>query len=155
MNIDRIKALAGMPANYELIEELKQQRKDIVFILDQMIIDAEKGKQIDEGLFTSLKAALSTAAAPVGAAAKKVATKAKELKANVIELYKDKKAIEELKVLSKNLLDMIKSFDKVESDSATILEKDAEIAKEVELFKTLLTKTSDSISRRLFFKYDA
>jgi poly-gamma-glutamate capsule biosynthesis protein CapA/YwtB (metallophosphatase superfamily) len=153
--------LSGIqPPKTPVLEQLKADKEVAMAAYDQLIASAEQGQQLDEGLFTSLKAALSTVGQLGAKGAKKVggavssagsatAGAVKKVSADVKELYLDNKAKAELEDLVKSLRGIVSDFEKIEKDSSVILKKDAEIKKEMELLATLLNKVIGSVSIRL------
>jgi hypothetical protein len=146
---NRLQKLAGVDPKRELIEALKKERDEISVAHDILIEQIRTGAQIDEGLFSTLKAAMNTAIQVSTKAASSVVDKAKALAAPIKQLYLDNKAKEELIDLTKGIGGIITSFDKIESDAHTILSRDTEVQKEIQLFKDLLQKTFETLTARL------
>ena len=146
----RLRMLSGIqPPQTPMLEQLKADRETAIAAYDQLIFAAEQNIQLDEGLFTTLKATLATLGHLTGAGAKKVADAAKKISANVKEIYLDKKAKAELEELVKSIKQVIADFEEIEKDSSTIIERDPEVAKEMELFATLLNKLLGTLSVRM------
>ena len=146
----RLRMLSGInqPAN-PLIEELKADRAAAIAGYDKLIKDVEQGKQLDEGLFTSLKATLATVGQLGAAGAKKATDAVKKIAANVKEIYLDNKAKAELELLVKNIKKVITDFEGIEKDASTIIDRDPEVKQEMQLFSTLLSKLLGTLSTRL------
>lgn len=149
IDTNRLKQLSGMNPQRAVLEELKAERTASIAAFDRLISEVEQGRQLDEGLFTSLKATLATVGQLGAAGAKKVADAAKKVADNVKEVYLDNKAKAELELLVKNIKKVIADFEMIEKDAATIIKRDPEVAKEMELFKSLFTKLLDTLSTRL------
>jgi myosin heavy subunit len=147
--INRMLMLAGMNPKRVLISELKAARDELNNAHDQLIRQIETGAQIDEGLFSALKAALQTAGQVGTASAKAAVEKARKLAEPVKQMYLDNKARDELKSMTKALGDVVNTFQKIEDDSKTILSRDKEVAAEIKLFKDLLLKTIETLAARL------
>lgn len=148
-DLNRIKQLSGMHPNRALLEQLNAEKASVVLAYDQLIREAEKGQQIDEGLFTSLKATLATVGHLGASGAKKIAAAAKNVAANIKELYLDQKAKAELQLLVKNIKVAITNFEAMEKDASTIIQRDQDVQKEMALFKTLFTKLLETLETRL------
>lgn len=146
---NRLQKLAGVDPKRDLIEALKQERDKISAAHDVLIEQVRTGAQIDEGLFSTLKAAMNTAIQASTKAASSVVDKAKQLAAPIKQLYLDNKAKEELIELTKGIGGIITAFDKIESNAHTILSRDTEVQKEIQLFKDLLQKTFETLTARL------
>jgi len=149
-DMTRLRMLSGInqPLN-PIIEELKADRAATIAAYDKLIADVEQGKQLDEGLFTNLKATFATLGHLTGAGIKKVSDVAKKLGADVKEIYLDNKAKAELEMLVKSIKKVITDFEGIEKDAATIIKRDPEVAKEMELFATLINKLLGTLSVRL------
>lgn len=132
-----------------IVEQLKADREQTIAAYDLLITSAEQSQQIDEGLFTNLKATLATLGHLTGASAKKVADIAKKVTADVKEVYVSNKAKAELEQLVKSVKKVIADFEVIEKDSSTIIKRDPEVAKEMELFATLLNKLLGTLSVRM------
>lgn len=145
----RLQQLSGMHPQRKTLEELRADRQKVLEGYDRLIREVEAGQQLDEGLFTSLKATLATVGQLGAAGAKKVADAAKKVADNVKEVYLDNKAKAELELLVKNIKKVISDFEMIEKDAATIIKRDPEVAKEMELFKSLFVKLLDTLSARL------
>jgi hypothetical protein len=149
-DITRLRMLSGIqPPKASVTEQLKADRATAIAAYDQLISASEQNVQLDEGLFTSLKATLATLGHLSGSAAKKVADTAKKIGADIKEVYLDKKAQAELEQLVKRIKQVIADFEVMEKDSATIIKRDPEVAKEMELFATLLNKLLGTLSVRI------
>lgn len=148
MELQRIIHLSGMHPNSLRLQELKADRQKVLEAYDKLINDAEQNRQLDEGLFTSLKAMLATVGAAGAAGAKKVAEKVKNLSDKVKELYLDEKAKIELGVLIKNMKKAIADFETIEKDASTIVARDEEVNKAMETFKKLFSATIDMLGAR-------
>lgn len=149
MDKNRLLHLSGLNPQHKTLDELKADRQKMLEAYDRLIQDVEAGHQLDEGLFTSLKATLATVGQLGAAGAKKVADAAKKVAADVKEVYLDNKAKAELELLVKNIKKVITDFEAIEKDASTIIKRDPEVAKEMELFKSLFVKLLDTLQARL------
>src|ERR1035437_9385453 len=149
MDTLRLQQLSGLHPQRAILEQLKADREKVIAAYDQLINDTQQGKQLDEGLFTNLKATLATLGHLTGAGIRKVSDAAKKIGADIKEVYLDNKAKVELELLVKNIKKVITDFEGIEKDAATIIKRDPEVAKEMELFSTLLNKLLNTLSVRL------
>lgn len=148
-DINRLKMLSGIEPKVSISEQLKADKLATIAAYDKLIYDAEHNIQLDEGLFTSLKATLATLGHLSGAAAKKVADTAKKIGSDIKEIYLDKKAQAELEQLVKRIKEVITDFEVIEKDASTIIKRDPEVAAEMKLFSDLLKKVIETLSVRL------
>ena len=149
-DINRLKMLSGIvESKTSISEQLKADKLATIAAYDKLIYDSEHNIQLDEGLFTSLKATLATLGHLSGAAAKKVADTAKKIGADIKEIYLDKKAQAELEQLIKRVKEVIVDFEVIEKDASTIIKRDPEVAQEMKLFSDLLKKMIETLSVRL------
>lgn len=149
MNQDRLKQLSGLHPNHQLITSLKEERTKMIEAYDALIQYAEKNQQLDEGIFTTLKATLATIGQLGAAGASKAVESAKKLGADVKEVYLDAKAKAELQSLIKNTKNIIVDFEDLEKGASTILKRDAEVRTEMELFMKLFRKFLASLEARI------
>jgi hypothetical protein len=148
MDTTRLKQLSGVHPQRAVLEELRADRQQIVAAYDQVIREVEQGKQLDEGLFTSLKATLATVGQLGAAGAKKVKDAAKKIADDVKEIYLDNKAREELTQLVKNMKKVGAEFEKMEKDSVNIIQRDEEIREAMKIFMNLFKKTAELLAAR-------
>lgn len=148
-DFNRIKALAGLNPKHDLIEALKASRAEMNAAHDKLIKQLEDGMQLDEGLFNALKAAIKTVGNVGKDGVDALGNKVKALASKYSELYQDHKAQEELKDLTKGLKAVIDSFDKLEKSVPTILSRDDEVKKLVEIFKRALIAIISALESRL------
>lgn len=148
-DLTRLRALSGIQKQTSVVEQLKSDREQTIAAYDKLISDAEQNVQLDEGLFTSLKATLATLGHLTGASAQKLAVAAKKVGADVKEIYLNNKAKAELEQLIKSIKKVISDFETIEKDASTIIKRDPEVAKEMQLFATLINKLLDTLSVRM------
>lgn len=142
--------LSGIPQpQAPIAEQLKADKAIAMAAYDQLIMAAEQGQQLDEGLFTNLKATFATLGHLTGASIKKVSDAAKKVTDQVKEIYTNNKAKAELDMLVKSIKKVIADFEEIEKDSATIMSKDPEVKKEMELFSVILQKLLGTLQVRL------
>lgn len=149
MNLDRFLALSGKNPQQQTLDRLTADLAKINEQYARAINDVKAGKQINEGIFSAIKAAITTVGKVGAAGANAVANKVKELSSAVKNLYLDAKAKQELKDLIAGLKAAIADFEKLETKVPTILDRDEEVKKEIDLFKDLFAKTIESLSARL------
>lgn len=148
IDTSRLKQLSGLHPQRAVLEDLKSNRQKSIDAYDQLIREVEQGRQLDEGLFTSLKATLATVGQLGAAGAKKVKDAARKISSDVKEVYLSNKARAELTQMVKNMNEAAKLFEKMEKDSATIFARDAEIKEAMTVFKNLFNKTSELLAAR-------
>ena len=149
-DMTRLRMLSGIqPPATPVLEQLKADKAIAMAAYDQLIMAAEQGQQLDEGLFTNLKATFATLGHLTGASIKKVSDAAKKATDQVKEIYTNNKAKAELELLVKSIKKVIADFEGIEKDSATIISKDPEVKKEMELFATVLQKLLGTLQIRL------
>lgn len=148
-NIDRMLQLSGKNPRKELSENLRSDLLKLVKSYDTTLEQIRLNQQLDEGIFTSLKAALSTAATLGKFGVDAVKAKAAKLAANVKEMYKTAKAKAELTNLISGLKKIVEMFDELSSDSPTIIKADAEVKKELDLFYDVFRNSINTLASRM------
>lgn len=149
-DITRLRMLSGIQQPMSpVLEQLKADRAATIAAFDKLIADAAAGKQLDEGIFTNLKATFATLGHLTGASIKKVSDAAKKASDQVKQIYLTNKAKAELEVLTKNIKQLIADFEEIEKDAATIISKDPEVKTEMELFAKVLNKLLESLQVRM------
>jgi len=153
MNFDRLKQLSGKNPRQEIIDKLTESRSSLLENYDRSLELLKQNYQLDEGIFDSLKMALRTAT-EVGKlggekAVTKVKSKAAKLSTSVKELYKSAKMRAELKELAAGLQKLVDQFENLSKKTPTLINQDAEIKKELLLFKDVFLSTRDAIWARL------
>lgn len=144
----RLQQLSGRNPNDDTVKVLQQEAQRVQEAYTVTIDALKNNRQIDEGLFTNLTAAIKTVGQIGKNGAASVVDKAKKLGAAVKTIYTDKKAQLELKKLLNTMRTAIYGFDKMEGEAPTILAKDAEVKKALAVFRDLFTKTIDLLSAR-------
>jgi soluble cytochrome b562 len=132
-----------------VIDGLRASKQKLDEQFNAALEAAKNGRQIDEGFFTSLKAAFSTAGQLAASGANKVSDAAKKMAANVKAIYQDAKAKAELKELVKGLQEAVNQFDKLANNAPTIMKRDAEVSKEMALFRELFNKLIETLGARM------
>jgi hypothetical protein len=146
MNIlERLKTLSGQNSKQPTIDQMRADLKEISSQYDSALKTVENGQQIDEGFFTSLKAAFQTAAQVGKSSAAAVGDK-------VSAIYQDKKAQAELKILFDQLKTIVDKFDEIANSAPTIFKNDKQIAKEMDYFRRVMIKMIQTLSSRLAIK---
>ena len=150
--LERLQSLSGLNPKQLAVDKLIAERAEINSAYENAILAARRNEPLNEGLFSALKVALSTASnfgkAAGGAVATSVAAKVKSLASSVVELYKDAKAAAELDQLIKEMNSIIKNFEDVEKAAPTILSRDPAIKKSIGLFSDLMKNTALELSAR-------
>jgi hypothetical protein len=131
---------------------MRADLKEISSQYDSALKTVENGQQIDEGFFTSLKAAFQTAAQVGKSSAAAVGDKVKQATAQVSAIYQDKKAQAELKILFDQLKTIVDKFDEIANSAPTIFKNDKQIAKEMDYFRRVMIKMIQTLSSRLAIK---
>lgn len=149
MSMNRIMTLAGKNPRQELLDKLTADRARVDESYSNTISRVKNGQQIDEGIFAALKNAFGTAAELGKMGADKVKEKASKLAASVKEVYKTAKARAELKNLVAGLKKIIGEFEELSTESPTIIKADAEVKKELDLFKDVFANTIATLSSRM------
>lgn len=147
-DLERIKQLSGMHPQRALLEELKADRSATLAAYDQLIRDVEQGHQLDEGLFTNLKATLASVGQLGAIGAKRISDAARKVASDVKEVYLDQKAKIELENLTKKLKSTLSDFETMEKDASTIIKRDPEVRQEMVLFKKVFEKLLETLGTR-------
>jgi hypothetical protein len=149
MDKARLMKLAGIDPKANVVSELRSAREQLNEAHTTLIRQLEDNAQLDEGLFDSLKAALTTAGQLTVVGAREAAKKAKALTEPIKQMYLDNKARGELTKLTQDIAKVIASFADVETKAPTVISRDKEVADEIKLFKSLLQRTLDTLTARL------
>jgi len=147
--INRMLTLSGKNPQQELLDKLAVDRKRIDESYDVTIKRVKGGYQLDEGIFSALKLAFGTASQLSKMGAEKAKQKAQELSASVKKVYKSARAKAELKNLIAGLKKIISEFEDMADDSSTILAADAEVKRELNLFKDVFINTINTLASRM------
>lgn len=137
-NLTRIRELAGLSTTEQVISELESSRQAITEAHNSAIKQAKAGLRIDEGLFSTLIAALSTAGQASLLGTKAIVDKAKKLAEPIKQLYLDNKAKAELKELATKTEEVAKNFEEMEKEASTLIKRDKDIATSINAFKAAL-----------------
>lgn len=140
--------LAGFNGQRESVKALEESKRIIIAAHDEAIRQAKMGMQVDEGLFTGLRAALATAATSSAKVAKSIARKASELSDAVKKIYQDEKCKLELKELLKGMATVAGHFEKVEKEAPTLLKKDERVREIVKVFRDALETMQRELQAR-------
>lgn len=136
--LTRIRELAGLSTTDMVVAELEASRISINEAHNAAIKQAKAGLRIDEGLFSTLVAALSTAGQASLLGTKAIVDKAKKLAEPIKQLYLDNKAKAELKELVHKTEEVAKNFEEMEKEASTIIKRDKDIATSIGAFKAAL-----------------
>ena len=148
MSLNRMLELAGFNKQQELINALKESKRQLIEAHDLAIKQTERGIQLDEGLFTGLRAALATVATASSKASKSVARKAAELGDNIKKLYLDEKCKIELKGMLKGMVGIAAAFEKLEKEAPTIVKKDERVREIVKVFRDAMETMMKDLQAR-------
>lgn len=148
MDLQRIQALSGRHPQQVQLDKLKTEQAAINAAYAEAISAAQRNEPINEGLFSALNIAVGTAAKLGKSVAGAAAEKVKKMGSAVKEFYKDAKAQAELEQLVKEMNGIIKDFQDIEKAAPTILSRDPEVKKTMELFSSLLKNSVATLSAR-------
>lgn len=140
--VNELLKLAGVKPANKLTEAQVEQA------VSQLAKDAAIDGQVNEGVFSTLKAILATVGQAGSKAGKAAAEKAAKLPSTIKALYKETEVKDQLRILYRSFNTMLTTLDKVTSTTKTIQEKDPEIKRELELFTGLMRRTIDSLQAR-------
>lgn len=147
-SLDRIKTLSGQNSNQNTINQLNSDMKSLSEQFDAALEALKNGKQIDEGFFSSLKAAFQTASKFGKDGASAVKDKVKAASAEVKLTYQDKKAKAELKAMMNKMKNVIDELDALVAAAPTLLKADKQLAKEMDYFRRVMLKMIATIASR-------
>lgn len=151
-DLDRLKQLSGRDPSSEQVGQLTEEMNRLTKEYEAAIFALKSGKQIDEGLFTSLVAAAKTAQTLSSGGTKKIADAVKKVSAQVKTLYLDAKAQQELKVLVKELSTLVMKFDDLSNKVPTIMKRDPDVNKEMIYFQKLFYALINTLQSRVAIK---
>lgn len=150
--IERLQSLSGLNPQQIAVDKLIAEQAEVNRAYEIAIAAAKRNEPINEGLFSSLKMAMSTAVnmgrSVGGSISSTVATKVKALASSVKELYKDAKAAAELTQLIKEMGIIVKNFTDAEASAPTLFSKDPAIKKTMGLFSDLMKNTMEELNAR-------
>ena len=153
MDAQRLKELSGMHPNYQQLKALREDRQKMIDAYDEIIREVEKGQQLDEGLFDTLRASVATLGQMGAKGAKAVIDKTKQLSKEAADkiktIYTDEKAKIELENMIKNMKSLGDVLYKMAKDSDNILKKDPEVKKVMMTFDNLFQVTVKELQTRL------
>lgn len=148
MDHNRLKELAGRANNQNTIDQLIIEKALIVKQYDEAIAALKDQRTVNEGLFSTLSAAVGTVAKIGKKGAEAVAGKVRQVSGAVKEIYLDQKAKAELKELTSGMKEAISDFAELEKKVPTLLKRDKEVADALTVFKDLFNKTLEIIGSR-------
>lgn len=147
--LNRIRTLAGLSDTDMIVSELEAQKSALAEAHNLAIRQVKAGVRIDEGLFSTLVAALSTAGQATMMGSKAIADKAKKLAGPIKQLYLDAKAKAELKELSDAVGEVAKTFDSMEKDAKTLIARDGDVKTGFAAFKAALQDFGSKLTVRM------
>jgi hypothetical protein len=139
--INYLRKQAGLP----LLAEVSDA--DITRALTEVQARMTAG-QLDESVYSTLKAILATVGQKGSKAGKAAAEKAKKLPGTIRALYKETENKEQLRLLYRQFTVMLNTLDKIDSGTKNLQDKDPDIKREIDLFQRLISRITVDLQAR-------
>lgn len=151
-DFNRLQALSGKNPAQEKLNALKNDRTKIDEAYTIAFDAVKNDRQIDEGLWDNLTAALGTVSQVGKIGSQAAVDAAKKVSAQVKTIYQDKKAQIELKNLVNTMRKILPMLGNMQDKSPTIMKLDKMVAKEFDIMYQIFTKTIQSLASRMAIK---